>query len=262
MGQLSSNEIKINEIKEMLIRINRSVSHRTKISIREKGKSDFVTDIDTYVEKMLINELMKIDLVPCITEESFQGDIYDSYWVIDPIDGTTNLIHKYPNYCISIAKVENNITILGLVYNLQTKELFIAEKGKGAFCINTTTQREKKLFVSKNNELQDSLIGFGCPYNKSRIDFLFERLSKILKECHDLKRSGPASLDICYVAAGRLDAYIELDLKEWDYRAGKLVLEEAGGIMTDWNSNIQLDKKSDVVASNGLIHNELMKYLQ
>ncbi len=251
----------IKSVYTLLLNINQSVSHRKKIVVEEKNSADFVTNIDFQVEQSLMKGLTEIDAIPCLTEESNQQIEGHSFWVIDPIDGTTNLIHDYPSYCISIAKVKNDVTTYGFVYNLASKELFIGVKGRGSYLINTRSGREKKISVSGVCRLCDSLIGFGCPYDRSKADKIFEISKSVLKDCHDLKRNGPASLDICYVASGRIDAYYECDLKEWDYRAGRLILEEAGGKITDWTGASIQRHTNNIIASNNNIHQQLLEYL-
>ena len=261
MDSLYDNTL-IKSVRALLKNVNYSVSHRKSIAIKEKNYADFVTNIDLDVELMLMNGLRDIEDIPCLTEESNQNIDDCDYWVIDPIDGTTNLLHKYPSYCISIAKIRKGITEYGFVYNLVSKELFTGIKGQGAYLLNTRSARGKAIHVSDVYEFSGSLIGFGCPYDKTKTDKIFEISNKILKNCHDLKRNGPASLDICYVASGRIDAYYELDLKEWDYKAGKLILEEAGGRITDWNGDSIQKNTNNVVASNNKIHEQLLDYLE
>lgn len=264
LKDIFKDNILLYSVYKLLINVNSSVSHSKNIIAKEKNIADFVTNIDFRVEQMLVSGLRKIVDIPCLTEESNQYIEYindSSYWVIDPVDGTTNLIHEYPSFCVSVAKVENGVTEYGFVYNLFSKELFIGIKGQGAYLINTRSARAKTIQVSDVYCLSDSLIGFGCPYDKSKTDKIFEITNKILKNCHDVKRNGPASLDICYVASGRIDAYYELDLKEWDYKAGKLILEAAGGKITDWNGENIQQNTNNVVASNNQIHEQLLKYL-
>lgn len=252
----------VNSIYMLLLKVNQSVSHRKKIIVEKKRTADFVTNIDFGVEQTLIEGLKEIDNIPCLSEESSQFIDCDNYWVIDPVDGTTNLIHEYPSYCVSIAKVKNDITEYGFVYNLATKELFIGIKGQGSYFRNTRNAMEKRIFVSDIYDLSDSLIGFGFPYDRSKTDKILIISNKILKNCHDLKRNGPASLDICYVASGRFDGYYEYGLKEWDYKAAKLILEEAGGEITNWRGEDIRKGTSNIVASNGRLHKQILKYLE
>lgn len=252
----------VNSVYILLLKVNQSVSHRKNIIVEEKNLADFVTNIDFKVEQTLIEGLKEIDNIPCLAEESNQFINCHNYWAIDPIDGTTNLIHKYPSYCVSIAKVKNGITEYGFVYNLASKELFIGIRGQGSYLLNSRNAKQNKICVSDIYHLSDSLIGFGCPYDKSKTDKIFMISNKILKDCHDLKRNGPASLDICYVASGRFDGYYECDLKEWDYKAAKLILEEAGGKITNWHGENVRKGTSNIVASNGKLHEQILNYLK
>lgn len=253
----------IESVYTLLMSINQDILQITRKSkIMEKGTADFVTDTDLRLEHMLITELKAIEDIPCLSEESNPNINVDSYWVIDPIDGTTNFIHGYPSYCISIAKVKNNTVEYGFVYNIPHKELYFGKRENGSFLMDVKTKTLTQLSVSSTAFISDSLIGFGCPYDKTKLNKLFFISEKVLSSCHDLKRNGPASLDICYVASGRLDAYYEFDLKEWDYMASKLILEEAGGKITNWNNEFQLHGVNNIVASNGSLHDELLNLLK
>lgn len=244
-------------IKKAGNKINNNFRFKRKIS--QKGISNYLTDLDKIIEKYVIDNVQKIypnELF--ISEEENHTTKGTSFWVLDPIDGTTNLIHHYTSVCISLSHVIDNKVVFGVVYNPISHEMFYAIKGCGAYL-----QKNKiitPLKASNVNSLKNSIIGFGCPYDKSKIDYLFDILKKLINICDDLKRVGPASLDICYVACGRLDAYIELDLEKWDFSAGSLILSEAGGKITDFSDNSDLLNKTNIVASNSLIHDELMNY--
>lgn len=262
LKNIAVNNTLVNSVYVLLLKVNQYVSHKKKLIVEEKKIADFVTNIDYKVEQTLIEGLKAIDNIPCLAEESNQFIDCHNYWAIDPIDGTTNLIHGYPSYCVSIAKVINDITEYGFVYNLATKEFFIGIRGQGSYLLNTRSARQKQICVSSIYSISDSLIGFGFPYDKSKTDKIFMISNQILKSCHDLKRNGPASLDICYVASGRFDVYYECDLKEWDYKAAKLILEEAGGKITNWRGENLRKRTSNVVASNGRLHEQILKYLE
>lgn len=251
----------VESVYQLLLQVSRSVNHSKKVDVNEKGRADFVTNIDVNVERKLIQGLQEVENIPCLAEESYHFIDYSNYWTIDPIDGTTNYIHGYPSYCVSVAKIKDNVTKYGFVYNLATKELFLGIKGEGAYLINTRKATQQEIKVSGTKHLRDGLIAFGCPYDKSKTDRLFRSANKILKSCHDLKRNGPASLDICYVACGRFDGYFELDLKEWDYKAAKMILEEAGGELTNWQGDNIRKGSSNVLASNKNIHQHLLSCL-
>lgn len=256
-----TNDYIVKSMYSLLQEVDKSISSLNLSTVTEKKAANFVTNVDYEVEQRLVAELQVLDDMPCLAEESNRPVDCCDYWVIDPIDGTTNMIHGYPSYCISVAKVQNDVTVYGFVYNLVTKEFFIGVKGKGSYLLNLSTSKQIRLSVSNVCAINDSLIGFGCPYDKQKTDKLFQVSNKLLKECHDLKRNGPASLDICYVASGRYDAYYELDLQEWDYKAAKLILEEAGGKITNWCGEEVLKGMNNILASNGNMHDEMIKFL-
>lgn len=234
-----------------------SSSLRFKRNVEFKGKSDYVTDLDKKIEKRIIREIVKIyPRAQFISEERDASVVGDAFWVLDPIDGTTNMLHGFNSVAISLAHVAAGSVDFGIVYNLSTHEVFYSEKGKGAFL--ERNGKITKLNVSKVNSISNSLVGFGCPYNKNKIGYLFLLLQNIIKDCDDLKRVGPASVDICNVAAGRLDAYLELDLEFWDYCAGSLILSEAGGKISDFN-NRKVANKSNILATNGILHDEMLE---
>ena len=258
-GNYMNNIEYINEIIPIVKRAGRKISNnlRFKREIYEKGFSNYVTDLDKSVENYIITNIL--NLYPnefFISEEDIHHTNRSSYWVLDPIDGTSNLIHNYKSVCISLAHIVNNVTVFGVVYCLSTRELFFSKKDEGAFIITGTKQT--KINVSHSQSLNGSYIGFGCPYNKSKIDYLFSLLKPLLFKCDDIKRVGPASLDICYVACGRLDAYLELDLEIWDFSAGALILQESGGKLTDFSGMYFPNRKSNILASNGLIHDDIL----
>lgn len=231
---------------------------RFKRSIDEKGSSNYVTDLDFLIENYIINNIKNV--IPdaeFVSEEKVHFINSNSFWILDPIDGTTNLIHNYPSVCISLSHVINKSTVFGVVYNPISHELFFAEKGKKAFLEKNKHLRE--IHVSHCNQIAHSIIGFGFPYDKTKSEDLFCILKKLILECDDLKRSGPASLDLCYVACGRLDAYFELDLEQWDFSAGALILLEAGGKITDFAGQGYLFSKTNIIATNSLLHKEMMK---
>ena len=229
--------------------------------VQEKGFANYVTDLNKTIENYIITEIKQIyPTVNFISEEKEVESFYDSYWVLDPIDGTTNLLHKYKSVCISLAYVAMGEVVFGIVYNPITKELFYAKKGEGAFL--ETKYKKQKISVNDNHFLENSIIGFGCPYNKKKIPYIMKIMERILIRCDDIKRLGPASLDICYVACGRLSAYVELDLEIWDFLAGSLILEEAGGNICDFTGKKVLNNKTNIIASNPHIINEILSIIK
>ncbi|MDD3237957.1 MAG: inositol monophosphatase family protein [Candidatus Gastranaerophilales bacterium] len=227
----------------------------------EKGLADYVTKVDISVQAYLQKEL-KI-LYPEIQfmgeeKDNNELDLSKPTWILDPIDGTTNLIHKYQMSAVSLGLMINKKPYLGVVYNPFTNEIFYAEKNKGAFLNNT------KIQSSKVNSLSDCLVSIGTsPYEKYRADENFELFKKIFLTAQDIRRSGSAALDLCYVAAGRLGAYLERGLKPWDYAAGVLIIEEAGGKVTDFSGKqINFGEYSDILSSNQFVHDNMIELIK
>lgn len=253
-------EIDANKVISIVKSAGKIINYNARFNrhVEEKGFANYVTDLDKQIEEYVISRIS--DLYPdsvFLSEETKNQIACESFWVLDPIDGTTNLIHKYNSSCISLAYVENNMPVLSIVYCPNTQEMFYAEKGNGAFL--RKDKKESRISVNKISSIQGSLIGFGLPYDKTKIPLLFNLLLPISEKADDIKRRGPASLDICYVACGRLSAYFELDLEPWDFAAGKLILEEAGGIICDFDGNSVSSEKTNVIASNKYVGEELIK---
>lgn len=228
------------------------------IKYEEKGLANYVTQIDIQVQKILSYEFKK--LIPksnIIGEESSDNEyILDKpTWIIDPIDGTTNFMYGYNHSAISVALCINGKLKYGFVYNPSAKEMFTAEKGRGAYL------NGEKIEVSDNKTLNTSLIGFGTsPYEKDKGLITLDILKEVFLQSRDIRRSGSAALDICYTACGRTDGFFEMTLQPWDFSAASLILKEAGGKITDWNGNkVDILKKQSILASNGLIHSQLLK---
>lgn len=221
-----------------------------------KGKADYVTKVDFAVQKFIKEELSKkYPEIQFMGEENdnLNLDLTKPLWILDPIDGTTNLIHDYKMSAVSLALMDEKEPILGIVYNPFTDEIFYAEKGEGAFLNGT------KIEVCCAKKIDETIISIGTsPYEKYRADENFEIFKNIFINAQDIRRSGSAALDICYVAAGRLGGYLERGLKPWDYAAGSIILKEAAGKITNWESEeIDFGKYSDVLCTNSFIHDEL-----
>lgn len=242
-----------------------------RIQLKHFGKIDsfsrkeffynIVTKADKECEEKIISIIKKaFPEHSILAEESGKHEVgKDSNfcWIIDPLDGTTNFSHGFPHFCVSIALLKNTEPILGIVFDPCLKELFIAEKGKGAFL------NKKRLHVSKKNNLNDCLVSTGFWYDRGKyLDLNLENVRNIMRETQGVRRAGAAALDLAYVAAGRLDAHWEFNLQPWDTAAGALMIREAGGKITnaegkDWNP---FDKF--ILASNGLVHEDVFKRLK
>jgi myo-inositol-1(or 4)-monophosphatase len=233
---------------------------RRRLKIDEKGFANFVTNIDIEVQNRLHDGLGR--LMPNAVFVSEESDVHEwdgqrPAWIIDPIDGTTNMIHGYPHVAISVAYIDG-ADRFGIVYNPFNGELFTAISGHGAY-LGT-----ERISVSENARMEQTIIGFGLPYNRYLARTMFRAAEKVYETCQDMKRKGSAALDLCYVAAGRLDGYFEVDLNIWDFAAGGIILEEAGGTVTDWFGEpvIPHRRKADVASSNGKIHPSLLSLIQ
>lgn len=220
--------------------------------IREKGLADFVTEVDMRIQEFIKRGLEKI--LPQVqfmgeekdnTEIDFQGD----FWILDPVDGTTNLIHDYRQSAVSLALCEKGQVTMGVVYQPYTRELFLALKGKGAWLNGTP------IHVSAREKLEESLISIGTtPYRKEMAEENFKYFQNVFMRCEDIRRGGSAAIDLAYVACGRTEAYFERNLKPWDYAAGMLLVEEAGGSVTNYHGDVVgVSAPSDIVAGNGKI---------
>ena len=229
------------------------------LEISVKGHNDFVTQLDKYSERVLVDKLSQ--LLPeagFIAEEGTRTDRADRFnWVVDPIDGTTNFIHGVPPFCISIGLLDGNEITLGVVYELTRDELFAAYKGGGA------TLNGKPIHVSDRAKVADALITTGFPYvEQGGEQTIMATLATLRGKCHGLRWIGSAATDLCYVAAGRLDGYFEYNLKPYDVAGGSIILAEAGGHLTDYSLGNNYIFGKELIATNGLIHSELAALLE
>ena len=220
--------------------------------IKEKGMCDFVTAVDEAVQNFIQKELQL--LYPDILfmgEESTEAsiDMNRLVWVLDPVDGTTNLIHDYKNSAISLALLDKKEVIAGIIYDPYLDEMYFAEKGKGAYL------NEQPIHVSNAKSMSESLIAIGTsPYYKNEAADNFKTFEKIYMDCQDIRRTGSAALDLAHIACGRIEGYLEKKLKIWDFAAGALIVREAGGCVFDYEGNDRtMEPIGDVVAGNGSV---------
>jgi myo-inositol-1(or 4)-monophosphatase len=230
-------------------------------TIQLKGKSDYVTEIDKRAESHIVSIIH--DAYPdhhILAEESGSNGNPNSdfQWIIDPLDGTTNYIHSIPHYAISIALTHKNKLEVALVYDPIKGEEFSAVRGKGAHL------NGKRLRVSSQKDLQDAVIGTGFPFRpdqENNMDHYFEQAKRIAKATAGIRRAGAASLDLAYVAAGRLDGFWENGLQPWDMAAGILLIQEAGGMVSDEGGGNDFMKKGNVVCANPRLFKPLLQLL-
>ncbi len=229
-----------------------------KLSISYKNEINLVTNVDKTVEKYIIENLKKIDTgITILSEETSAENLEDkNKWIIDPIDGTTNFVHGFPFFCISIALMINGKIKLGVVYDPNRNELFYAVKNQGAYL------NEKIIKVTKVKEISKSLLATGFSYGfKTDDNDNVSHFKNFLYNCRAIRRAGAAALDLCYVACGRLDGFWEFYLSPWDTAAGMLMVLEAGGKITNsYGENYSIYDKS-IVSSNSKIHNKMLEIL-
>lgn len=228
--------------------------------VHVKGRADYVTDIDLHVQQYLQSELKKaFPDIQFMGEEKDNSDVDFSglVWILDPVDGTTNLIHDMHASVISLALAENRKIIAGVIFNPFTGDFWYAEHGCGAFL------NGQPIHVDSAEKMEDSLIAIGtAPYYHQYADWSLEAAKRVLLRSQDIRRSGSAALELAYIAAGRLDGMFEIVLHPWDYGAGVCLIEEAGGKVTDFNGGpLDITKAGNFVASNGKIHDELLECL-
>ena len=230
------------------------------LQVSVKGPGDFVSAADRKAEQTLHAELAKARPgFGFLLEESgrIEGTDEANEWVIDPLDGTTNFLHGIPTFAISVALVRNGVPFAGVIFNPVTDELYVAEKGQGAFL------NDRRLRVAARRSLADTVICCGLPHMGRGDHARFNReLEAIQTKVAGLRRTGSAALDLAYVAAGRFDAFWERNLKAWDMAAGIILVREAGGFVTDMDDADKMLEKGDVIAGNQDIRRDLLKVLR
>lgn len=258
----NTDKINIEELEVLLKKAGKLFADRNAAAhTREKGVADYVTEVDFAVQQFIRRRLEELyPEVQFLSEEKSNEEIDKDglVWVLDPVDGTTNLIHDYRASVISLALMQKGSVVLGMIYNPYTDELFSAQKGKGSYC------NGQKIEVSRAETMEKCLISIGTsPYYKEMAEKNFKVFQAIFKDCQDIRRSGSAALDLAYVACGRIEAYFERNLKIWDYAAGMLLVRESGGQVTDYRGNdADTEMISNITAANPKINSVLTeKYL-
>lgn len=228
------------------------------LTVEIKGRNDFVSAVDKLAEEEIIYTIH--DTYPdhsILGEESGSHGDSDYQWIIDPLDGTTNFLHGFPQYAVSIAVKHNNLVEHGVIFDPLRNELFAASRGNGA------RLNDVRIRVSKASALQRSLIGTGFPFRQDKdVDAYLSCLKQVMLNSHGIRRAGAAALDLAYVACGRLDGFWESDLKPWDMAAGSLLIQEAGGLISDFNGNDQFLDRGNIIAANPKIFIALTKIIR
>ena len=240
--------------------INRAALDLEVLKVGSKGPNDYVSEVDRAAEDIIIRTLL--EAYPghgILAEESGRehGARDSEYvWIIDPLDGTTNFLHGFPVYAVSIALAHRGQVQQAVVYDPTRNDLFFASKGRGAFL------NDRRLRVSKRTRLGDALIGTGFPFRKGdnfkRYVKMFE---EVMQSCAGLRRPGAAALDLCYVAAGYYDGFFETGLQPWDAAAGSLMITEAGGLIGNFTGDSDYLYQREVVAGNPKVYGQLVQIL-
>ena len=239
--------------------IIKNLGHLSNQDVQTKQAFDFVTKVDRWSEAVILQTIReKFPSHRFLTEETLhQDDTGDYRWIIDPLDGTTNYIHGYPMFSVSIGLEFESELVLGVVFDPLKDELFHAVRGGGAFLNNN------RISVSETTALERSLLATGFPFrSKEMIDLYLRAFKGIFLEVSDIRRAGSAALDLAYIAAGRLEAFFELNLSPWDIAAGALLIEEAGGLVTDFGGGAAYLKTGNVVAGSKQIQREILANVQ
>ncbi|HRP23576.1 MAG TPA: inositol monophosphatase family protein [Thauera sp.] len=239
--------------------INRASTQLDLLTVQSKSPNDFVTEVDRAAEQAIIDVLR--DAFPghgILAEESGEsGPDSEFNWIIDPLDGTTNFIHGFPQYAVSIAQTKNGVLEHAVVYDPNTNELFTASRGSGAFL------NDRRIRVSRRTRLNEALIGTGFPFRKfDQIDAYLAMFKELTQKTAGIRRPGAAALDLAYVAAGRLDGFWEMGLSPWDMAAGVLLIQEAGGLVSDLSGEGNFLTTGNVVAGSPKIFGQMLPIIQ
>ena len=241
---------------DLMIRASKDLGN---IKTDSKAFNDFVSDIDRMSENILIETLLEAYPQHKITaeESGSHGNPNGAYeWIIDPLDGTTNYLHGHPQYAISIALLHKGVLQEALVYAPERNDLYTASRGQGALLNN------RRIRVSGRFELNQCLIGTGFPVvDQSMLDRYLAILKTMIQKTAGARREGAASLDLCTLAAGRTDAFFEFNLKPWDMAAGALIVQEAGGVVTDFEGEQNWLDSGNIVAANPKLLVQMLKIL-
>ena len=230
----------------------------TKSMVELKGKADLVSYVDKETEKKLVKGLSEVlSESGFITEENTIDQTKKEYtWIIDPLDGTTNFVHGIPSFAVSVALMHDGEIVLGVVYEVNRDEYFEAWKGGGAFL------NQQEINVSDVSSPEESLFSTGFPTDQfSNVDEFMQILRNLLSQSHGIRRMGSAAADLAYVACGRLEGFFEYNLKPWDVAAGALIVQEAGGIVTDFSGGSDYLFGREIVVA-GPVHGKLLDVIK
>ena len=240
--------------------LKRDLGEIEHLQVSLKGPGNFVTAADHRAEEIVREELAKARPdYGFLGEEggAREGSDKSHRWIVDPLDGTTNFLHGIPHFAVSIALERDGAIVAGIVYNPANDELFVAERGKGAFL------NDKRIRVAARQRLADAVVACGLPhFGRGDLALARHEIAAAQQHFAGLRRYGAATLDLAWVAAGRLDAYWERDLSPWDLAAGSILVREAGGFVSDLDGGEAIFAKAQIAAGNETMHGELLRLLK
>jgi myo-inositol-1(or 4)-monophosphatase len=242
--------------------IGRASLDLSQVKVSVKQQNDFVTEVDKAAEATIIETLREVYPSHAIlAEESGQssgdGGMPEYQWIIDPLDGTTNFIHGFPQYAVSIALAHKGVLAHAVVFDPNRNELFTASKGAGAFL------NDKRIRVSKRTKLEEALLGTGFPYRMfEHVDPYLAIFKEMTRRCAGVRRPGAASLDLAWLAAGRIDGFWEFGLSPWDMAAGALLIQEAGGLVSDLSGESNYLQTGNIVGGTPKVFSQLLQAIQ
>ncbi len=238
--------------------IQRASNNIELLNVERKQHNDFVSEVDRAAEAAIVETILEAYPKHAIlAEESGASGDSDYVWIIDPLDGTTNYLHGFPQYCVSIALQHNGVITQAVVYDPNRNDLFTATKGVGAFL------NDRRIRVSKTRELSEGLICTGFPYREfGKLDAYLGMFKDMLQKSAGVRRPGAAALDLAYVACGRFDGFWELGLSPWDIAAGSLLVQEAGGLITDLHGEGNWLETGNLVAGTPKVFGQMLQLIQ
>lgn len=239
--------------------IVRNMDRLDRIKIVTKQNNDFVSKVDLMAEEAIITAIKQAypDHGILAEESGTQSEGSDFQWIIDPLDGTTNYLHGFPQFAVSIALQHKGRLEVGVIYDPLSQELFTASRGNGALL------NDKKIRVSNHSGLENALLGTGFPYyDQSYLDTYLETMKALMQKTAGLRRPGSAALDLAWLAAGRIDGFWEFNLKAWDIAAGALIVREAGGIVSDFENKDGYLTSGDIIAAAPKVFPEMIRIIQ
>ena len=238
--------------------ISRQVNNIPNLEIESKSKNDFVTLVDRRAEERIIETLLKAFPTHSImAEESGSFGESEFQWIIDPLDGTTNFLHGFPHFAVSIALAIDGKLQHGVIYDPMKQELFAASRGDGA------TLNNRRIRVTSRFSSEGALLGTGFPFRAKHHFPVFQQMfNTFFDSASDIRRAGSAALDLAYVASGRLDGFWEIGLQPWDMAAGALIIREAGGLVGDFGGNENYLESGNIVTANPKLFADMIRKLQ